>query len=385
MSHSACDIEHVLPRINMPYVANPFSQKWIKPSSGVMPTDKTRNMFPAKGAISMAIRTLQYFATILVGILLTTVAHGQSKHVMVINSYHAEFPWVAAHNSALQKGLGDQTSLSFYYLDTKRTPLAEGRAKAKELMSKISAINPDVVVLADDFALQELGTPIMKEGIPVVFLGINGNPRHYLNAMPLATGILERPLLKRSIAYIKDILNDLDSCLVLFDNKTTAQVVFESVFNGQKTCRFSKTDTTIKLHNTFAQWKRSVLESKNMGYDAIILGLYQALVDDEGNHVPAEEVAEWTSANSPVPVFGFWDFSIGKGKAMGGLILSGTPQGKEAAHLITKILDGHPVQTLQPVTAEHGRFLFSRSELRRWGITLPSYFNNPKEPIQFIE
>ncbi len=74
------------------------------------------------------------------------------------------------------------------------------------------------------------------------------------------------------------------------------------------------------------------MNAKKEGYGAIILGLYHTLVDDRGRHVDDEQVARWTSKHSPVPVFGFWDFSVGKGLAMGGLTLDSEPQGREAAN-----------------------------------------------------
>jgi len=334
----------------------------------------------------MITRHITYWATLLIAALLATTAIAQEHKIMVINSYHATYPWVIAHNTALNEGLESSAILSFHYLDTKRESIAEGRRKATELLESIKQHKPDIVVLTDDFALKELGQPIMDEGVPVVFLGINSNPRSYIGTMTLATGVLERPLFKRSIAYIKDILgSDMNRCLVLFDNGTTAKVIVETIFRGRYSSRFSKTDTDIKLNSTYTEWKKSVLLAKKHGYDAIILGLYHTLVDDEGNHVSDEEVANWTSAHSPVPLFGFWDFSIGKNKAIGGLILSGTPQGEEAVIIIKKIIAGYNPRTIQPVTAEYGRFIFSRAGLQRWNITLPEYFNAPTEPIEFVD
>lgn len=334
----------------------------------------------------MRTRSIRYCTIFLMFLFLVTAASAQDTKIMIINSYHAEYPWVVAHNTALRNGLEDTATLSFHYLDTKRRSLAVGRENAMALLESIKQNKPDIVVLTDDFALKELGLPTMNAGIPVVFLGINGNPRNYIGSMTLASGVLERPLLKRSIAYLKDILGtDMKKCLVLFDNGTTAKVIVETDFLGKQSSHFSKTKTDIKLSSTFAEWKDAVLRSKKRGYDVIILGLYHTLVDDEGNHVPDDKVAHWTSAHSPVPVFGFWDFSIGLNKAVGGLVLSGTPQGKEAVTIIKRILAGHSPRTIQPVTAEHGRFVFSRSGLQRWDITLPEYFNNPKEPIEFVE
>ena len=73
----------------------------------------------------------------------------------------------------------------------------------------------------------------------------------------------------------------------------------------------------------YSLWQEAVLNAKKNGYEAIFIGLYHTLVDDDGKHVSEQTVLEWTSAHSPVPLFCFWEFSVGTGKAIGGLVLDG--------------------------------------------------------------
>lgn len=326
--------------------------------------------------------------TICLLLLLFTAGVASAGHpkILVINSYHAEYPWVRSHNQAIRDGLGMWADLTFFNMDTKRLPAtryAEQTGKALDLYDKI---NPKIVILADDNALALLGEPITERGTPVIYLGINANPRSYSGTVSLMTGVLERPLLKRSIVFIQDILQgNLNKCLVLFDNGSTARATMDTVFKGKSRVVFGGSATDINLVATFAQWKALVLTAKKNGYQAIILGLYHTLVDSMGMHVPAEVVAQWTSANTPVPVFAFWDFAVGKGKAIGGLILAGEPQGREAAKLARRLLAGENPAQIQPVTAEHGRFLFSKYELTRWGISLPPKLAQPSETLELIE
>lgn len=330
-------------------------------------------------------RTAIYTAIILM-LLLPVSSHAGRPDVMVINSYHAEFPWVASHNAALAEKLGDAVTITRLYLDAKRQPsnvVAENVAAIKDV---INADKPDIVVLADDIALREFGRFLQTRNIPVVFLGINNNPRVYLGNMTLATGVLERPLMKRSVIYMKEILGDsLSRCLVLFDNGFTARTTLDYVFRGRSSNHFGRIATDIKLLDTVEQWKQTVLTAKQDGYDAIIIGLYHTLFDEQGEHVPDQQVLAWTSANSPVPLFGFWDFSIGQGKAVGGLVLAGEPQGALAATLVRRILNGESPESIQPVTAEAGRLLFSWSEMERWGIQLPDSLRSTDQTLRFVQ
>lgn len=306
--------------------------------------------------------------------------------VYVVNSYHAEHPWVVEHNGELMAHLDAHAILSFAYLDTKRLPPHVYEEKANEIFVEIAIKSPDVVVLTDDHAVMLLGSRTMALGIPVVFLGVNQNPRTYLGRLSLATGVLERPLYKRSLFFLQDILEyPLQKCLIVFDAGTTSQVIFDTVFHGKGRQVLGRTQVEIMLLPTFAEWKKRVLAAEADGCDIVFVGLYHSLVGDDGSHVSADTVVQWTSEHSPVPVFAYWDFSVGKGKAVGGLVNSGIPQGEEAAKLVRRILDGEQPGTIYPVTAESGRFLFSRHELKRWSIEIPQDFKTKSAPISFME
>ncbi|MGL1863363.1 MAG: hypothetical protein OCC46_12635 [Pseudodesulfovibrio sp.] len=317
---------------------------------------------------------------------LVQTARSADKKVMVINSYHAEYQWVAAHNSALKAKLAGKADLSFYHLDTKRIPSSQFKSRVDTVFAAFTKEQPDVVVLTDDYAVMTLGKRISITGTPVVFLGVNGNPRDYLGEMLLTTGVIERPLYKRSIVYIQELLNNsMENCLVLFDDGKTSQAITEYVFHGAKSLQFSSIVTDVSMCKTFPEWKERVLQAKKRGYGFIILGLFHTLRDENGKHVPAELVANWTSKNSPVPFFAFWDFAIGKGKAIGGLVLAGEPQGEIAAEFVLRILAGQKPSTISPATSGQGQLVFSRSELKRWGINPPLRFYSGKESMRFVE
>jgi ABC-type uncharacterized transport system substrate-binding protein len=305
---------------------------------------------------------------------------------MVVNSYHAGHPWVRAHNGALREKLAGKAAVSCIDLDTKRIPPSRYGEAAERAWRAIVAARPDVVVLTDDNAVRLLGQRVMDRGIPLVFLGVNQNPRKYLGGLEGATGVLERPLYKRSLIYVRDIMGpSLKRCLILFDRGDTSKVIRETVFKNQNSMRLGKIDVDVLFLDTFAAWREAILSAGDKGYDVIFVGLYHSLRDAAGDHVPSDEVLAWSSANAPVPVFGYWDFTVGRGRAVGGLVDSGRPQGKAAAELVLKILAGARPGSLYPVIPKDGQFVFSRSEMRRWGILLPSNIINGDEPVRFVD
>ncbi|MEA1966730.1 MAG: hypothetical protein U9N77_00675 [Thermodesulfobacteriota bacterium] len=79
---------------------------------------------------------------------------------------------------------------------------------------------------------------------------------------------------------------------------------------------------------------------------------------------------EWTSENAPIPPFGFWDFSVGANKTIGGYVLFGKTQGKKAGEIALKRLTENKFKTIVPFYGKTGRFYFSKSQLKKWGISL---------------
>lgn len=324
---------------------------------------------------------------ILLTFLLTGApAHADHPVILIVNSYGDDMDWVRVHNKALRREMGESATFHTFYMDTKRLPKSLHKLQADKAMALYEETRPDIVVLTDDNALKHLGKSIASRGTPVVYLGVNENPRRYFDVDLPITGVLERPLFKRSIVFIKDLFRGkLHKCLIMFDDSTTSRATCSNVFKNNMHMTFADTTVELRLIPTFMQWKHFVSESSNDGYDAIIVGLYHTLVDAEDRHVPEKEVLAWTSANSPVPVFAYWDFSIGKGKAVGGMVQAGEPQGVEAARLIKRILAGESAEAIHPVTAESGRFVFSRSEMERWGISFPVKFVQPGEELIFLD
>ncbi|PKQ75636.1 hypothetical protein AOX56_03820 [Aeromonas sobria] len=295
-----------------------------------------------------------------------------AAHILVISSYHPAFLWDKSYNKGLLDGLDGEHQISHFYMDTKRYQREEFDDIAQRAIAFYLKIKPDLVVLGDDNAINYLANEIAALGTPVVFLGMNENPRlKGFVGHPKITGVLERPLLKRNISEISQLMGGLDKALVLFDSSNVALTAIEDEFKTQTQLRVGQTLINSQLMGDYSLWQEAVLNAKKNGYQAIFLGLYHTLVDAQGQHVSEQTVLAWTSANSPLPLFCFWEFSVGKGMAIGGLVLDGNDQGHQAAALINSILAGTLPRTLSPRAALRGEYVFSKSELARWQLTVP--------------
>lgn len=309
---------------------------------------------------------------VLVPIFQLFAVQGYAKpKVLLIESYHSSYNWDIEFTSGLECVLQDNVELLNFQMNTKRLHEDKYSERADLAWNYYLKTKPDVVVLADDNALKHLGSRFLDTDTPVVYMGINNNPRKYIPLNKNITGVLERPLYKRTIKYLDDILNlENKKVMILLDESTTTLTFKESVFQGSNSMMIGGVLTDIKLISSFSKWKDIVKNAVVGEYSAIVIGLYHR-VFDEGKYVGSEEILEWTSANTPVPLFAFWAMSVGKGKAVGGLVLNGEEQGKAAGLMVLDILGGKPVHKIRPVIPEQGKFVFSRYELGRWKIRLP--------------
>lgn len=307
---------------------------------------------------------------------------GQLKKGLLVSSYSADYDWDKDYSSALVNDLKAIATMDMFYLNTKKIPKEEFASKADEAWKKFNSAKYDFVVLGDDNALKFLGERLAKSSIPVFFLGINGNPRNYFSNKTLPpnfTGVLERPLFKRSITYAKEICPDIKKMLIFFDNGETSMIVKNDNIDNTDKINISGIDVEIRTIGDFDQWKKEISRA-NKEYDAVIIGLYQTLRDHEGKPVSDKDVLNWTIKNLSIKNFAFWEFSVGKEMTTGGLVLSGKEQGKKCAQMIKNYYSTNKLPVIQ--TPENGKLIFSRAGLTKWKINLPE---NLKKEALFVE
>lgn len=289
--------------------------------------------------------------------------------VVVVESYHADHPWDAAYRQSLNSALAGKAELEYRQLDSKRQSTETVSANADAAWASIEANRPAAVVLADDAALVWLGRRARDAQIPLVFLGMTGNPRTY-NLGPYSTGVLQRPLILRNVALVRQLIPKARRVLILFDTDLTARVLNQDVMRGQDMQRIGDVEVHWRMLDRWDEWQAAIQDAPQR-YDALFVGLNHTMRDRSGHTVDENEVMVWSREHSRIPVFGYWDFSIGPDKAIGGLVLDGAEQGQMAAEQVAAILAGTPPDRLPLRTAERGRLLLSRRGLAAYHLSVP--------------
>lgn len=315
---------------------------------------------------------IKFLAILFFAALLASSISVADQKILVIHSYHAEFPWVQQYSSALETRLSDlNLELDHRYLDTKRIPQEQFETVARLTWQYYQQSKNDymAIIIADDNAFRLLSTEVSSIDIPVYFLGLNNNPRTYFKTSSLPSnifGVVERPLFIRNMVLVRELIPNLKSILVLFDDSITSKILLEGDFNANNLTKLGIQIHVEMIHHVM-DWKSTINDAKE---DIIFIGLYQTLVDENNKSVDAEALLEWTSLNSQKPLFGFWDFAVGENKTAGGLVLNGYEQGELVADFILETINGNNHQP-RIVQSLHGQLTFSKSMLQKYQLTIP--------------
>lgn len=299
--------------------------------------------------------------------------------VLLIESYHSGYPWDESYVEGITETLSPTIEFKSFQMDTKRLPVEEFERRAEQAFAEYKDFKPDIVMLGDDNAFSYMLPKLYDEPISIVFLGINANPRSLLKqyrGKANVTGVLERPLFVKSLGELRSVFATKDfKVLILFDSGVTSEIAKSYIDNQYTLIRKNLgIDVEIKALATKHSWREQVMSAKEQGFTVIIVGLYQTLVDENGSNVPAEEVIEWTSQHSPLPIFAFWDFAVGVGKAAGGVVLFGHSHGVEAANMVNRLAESDSRVVIPIATGDQGKAIYSKTELSRWGLAMPSHW-----------
>jgi diguanylate cyclase (GGDEF)-like protein/PAS domain S-box-containing protein len=310
--------------------------------------------------------------------------------VLFISSYHYGLEWtddiVNGFRETLSSEYSGEVKVHNVYMDWKEYPTEKTKTILyEEIAYKYKDVSLKAVVVSDDaafaFALNNRGT--LFEGVPIVFCGVSEKSYQLLaeNADNL-TGVIEEVDIEQTVRLAKQLNPEMKVFYVVYDQTesgesmgTTAVAAIENMYPEIHVEAI--TDDTIegvirRVENVAAT-------------DSILLTAYYR--DRTGRTIEYEEMARLISERSKAPVFSLYDFAMGSG-VVGGTMLSGTLQGKHAAELTAKILNGTQAQDLPLIRTDLYEACLDYNALVRFGInvkTIPPDVEIINKPISIFE
>lgn len=309
-------------------------------------------------------------------LVLTLTGSALAGRIVLVASYHQGNEWSDQCIAGLKELIGPVHELDIIYMDTKRRPESAHAGITASVLQTLAAAAPDLIMTADDNALKYLAPAFEKIKTPVVFYGINGNPRDYFGARSLprhVTGVLERRMLMALGRMIHKIVPVTHRrYLILFDDSWSTKALIRNTLHGEKTIRFQGLTMEWKSLGYLDEWQRTI-RNAHQTCDALILETWYTIKDrNTGDVIPESEILALTARESPVPLFGTKRQAVGPGKLVGAKALSGVEHGRDAAKMALAILDDGTHPSALPVRATLPTTLyFNLENLKRYRLTLP--------------
>jgi diguanylate cyclase (GGDEF)-like protein len=295
--------------------------------------------------------------------------HAQwKKRVLVLHSYHQGLEWSDNITRGIRSIFSPYQKLyeiHYEYLDTKRNT---GQAYMAQMVDFISAKNRyiqyEVVIVSDNTALKLLNEgKIHFLGDPqVVFCGINNYQKNLTNGLDNVTGVVENTDHQATIDLMQKLHPERNQIVVIIDRTPTGEAIMKE---------FKEVEDNYKGKLEFVFLRDFLLEEIQEKLEKLeensLIYLATFNRDRNNNFISYTEGIEMISRSASVPIYGSWDFYLGKG-IVGGRITSGYRQGQEAGRLALIILQGRQANNLNVITDSPNQYMFDYKYIKQHGI-----------------
>ncbi|MGY0375145.1 ABC transporter substrate binding protein [Clostridium sp. JNZ J1-5] len=326
------------------------------------------------------------FYLILVINLDINVKASEHKKVLILNSYDQGFKWTKDIENGIESVLGSSENINLYYefMDTKNVNNPQYiEILYRNYSEKYKNIKFDAIICSDNDALKFMVNydDELFNDAPVVFCGVNDFNSSMLQGETNFTGVVEQIDVKGTIESIFKLQPDRKDIIIVGDNSTTGKINEEI---AKKVIEEFKDKAKFYYYKDISakQLKEKV---KDIEKSAAILTIGH-LRGEDGSLIRLENTRIVLS-DIKVPIYVTWDFILGNG-IMGGKLVDGYTQGRIAAELVNKVLNGESVQNIPVIADCPTKYVFNYNELLKYDINLndiPQNYNIINKPFSFYK
>lgn len=286
--------------------------------------------------------------------------------ILHLDSYHQGYLW----SDNILKGIrsvfdGARYEIRCEHMDTKRINEEEYLNLLVDLYKlKLGREKFDVIICSDDNAFHFMLRHHQElfPGVPVVFCGVNFFKDSFLRDRPEFTGVIESFDILSTIRIALQLHPKARRVLAIADDSRTGKLNLEHYENARP--EFTPAiEFSVTKDWTIEELKQQL---KAMGPDTIVLPL-SLFRDKNGQYVAMMEGVEEIAPVSGAPLYAAWDFLLGRG-IVGGMITSGYNQGRTAAQLAKRILDGESPGDIPVIKDSPNQYMFDYTVMQRFGI-----------------
>jgi len=310
------------------------------------------------------------------------------KQVLILNSYNKGLKWTDDLEIGIKSSMADKSfdvEFTHEYMDIKKNADPVYLQNLYELLiKKYNNTRFDLIITTDDVAfnfIQLYHNTIYKD-VPTIFCGVNYFEDSMLENSANITGVVESYDLIGTINVALKFNPSIKKIIVINDTTVTGQA-------NKKNLDIIIPDYKDKVHFEFWEdFNMSEIQEKvkTLGSDSLIL-LLSFNRDKSNNSFSYDESIELISANASVPIYGVWDFYIGKG-LLGGVLTSGITHGETVGEMAFQILGGKKPSEIPIVKNSPNTYMFDYNMLKKFHInqhSLPMGSKIINEPTSFID
>lgn len=308
----------------------------------------------------------------MVVVLTAYAAVRQRLEVVIIHSYHQDYPWTSLQHEgftgALSRALpGYDINFSAEYLDTKRVrPSTNYLQKFQHyLQAKYRNVTPDLIYITDDNAMNFMlaAGGRLFPATPVIFSGVNNLALAETLDRQRITGVFERKRVEPSIGLVQRLRSGNERIIFLGDGGPTDQAI------GGRIEEVSHRHAGPEIVHIGRKSLGDLFEAlQTAGPGVIIVTTIGGVHDENGRVIKLDEIMKMiTDTGRMVLIMEDAYFFPG---VLGGYVTTARLQGEAAARLAARIIRGEAVSAVDPVTESPGELVFDWNALQRFGMRL---------------
>ena len=320
----------------------------------------------------------------------TVTAPSAQKTLFIVHAYGPSNPTALPQERGLLKKLaqagwqeGKNLQIERFFMDTKQHYITPDQIhqRGRLALQHILHTRPDIVVTIDDNAFTEVAPILIRQGIPVVFTGLNTPPEIYGYRFPFMaqrkqrnvdiTGVYENLHIRKALEIMHHVLKlgPQDRIAIVLDNSPTGMGIRLQI--DQELERLPFRDR-IDLYMLSRQ-SEYVRLLRQLNADPHVRALYAGalkLTVSSSEAWNALKIARWTHQHNHIPEMTL-SFSLVKAGYMGGIALNMEKMGEQAGEKVARILSGTPAHMLPIEDADYYALVFNLKRVRALHLSLP--------------
>lgn len=324
----------------------------------------------------------------LLALFMSCVPPGERKHILLIQSYEANFPVYREMKSVLASRLKEmhiQADVLSIYLDCEQNTEKKQQRIIYAALDTLAGWKPDLVLITDDPALQAFLTSQhpATHTLPVVFIGAEYPNLPQIHTYPNVTGFYNKPDYRENLKLIERLIG---KCIVvrLSDNRWLDKQIVEEMDNQTRDlCAsndiFSPDRVRISGKNGISLSKIRKIQPDSLYLTTLNSRSARSLLKgaDENYYNKAflatkrDYLTLRLGRLCPFPGFTTVDELIGNNSGIvGGYVSPLNEQIRLAADRMAGLLSGVPVANYPQITETSKTYVFDYPTLSLWNIPM---------------